>query len=156
MAKIRGQRFEPDEVETRYRQILPQKWQAVVEVITLQEDEMPKLAAFVALEHAYSNGRVDSVLLMETGRALQDFASALPRIKAELSTSLPSYMQPSTYIPLHTLSFTSSGKVDRRRLIRLAVTLIRWNCLGWYLQIPANVRREAHMGLRYASSGAQS
>ena len=96
MAKIRGQRFEPDEVETRYRQILPQKRQAVVEVIFLQEDEMPKLAAFVALEHAYSNGRVDSVLLMETGRALQDFASALPRIKAELSTSLPSYMQPST------------------------------------------------------------
>ena len=123
MAKIRGQRFEPGEVEDRFRQILPPSWQTVVEVVTLQGDETSKVAAFITLEHASPNKGIEPGLLMEAGGPLEEIISSLPRIKAELSKSLPLYMQPSIFIPVHTLPFTSSGKLDRRALRQLAATL---------------------------------
>ncbi|KAL9610621.1 MAG: hypothetical protein Q9167_004695 [Letrouitia subvulpina] len=122
-AKIRGQRFEPGEVESRIRQALPRKMQAVVEVTTLQGDSDPKVIAFVALEQASSNSSTQSGLLAEGGRELKHFISILPQVRNELSKSLPPYMLPSAFIPLLDLPLLSTGKLDRRKLQRLASTL---------------------------------
>ncbi|KAI4157992.1 MAG: hypothetical protein LQ342_007852 [Letrouitia transgressa] len=122
-AKIRGQRFEPGEVENRIRQALPRKMQAVVEVTTLQGDSDPKIIAFVALEQSSANGSSQSGLLAEAGRELKHFISILPQIRNELSKSLPPYMLPSVFIPLLDLPLLSTGKLDRRKLQWLASTL---------------------------------
>lgn len=122
-AKIRGQKFEPGEVESRMRQALPSKMQAVVEVTTLKGDLDPKLIAFIALKQVSSNGSIQSGLLAETGQELNHFISILPKVRRELSNSLPSYMLPSAFVPLLDLPLLSTGKLDRRKLQQLASTL---------------------------------
>ncbi|KAG6038313.1 putative secondary metabolism biosynthetic enzyme, partial [Claviceps citrina] len=101
--KIRGQRVELGEVEARVRQSLavPRglEAQVVADVATPQGYPDPVLIAFI------SHGV----------RVSED----------ELAATLPAYMVPSLCLALEALPMTTTGKIDRRTLRRLAGGMTR-------------------------------
>jgi fengycin family lipopeptide synthetase B len=92
--KIRGFRIEPDEVSAALREH-PAIEQAVVVCQRDQRGDARLVAFFVA-----------SI----------DLAPSASDLRSFLSTKLPEYMVPSTFVPLEALPLTANGKVDRRAL----------------------------------------
>nr|HEX4313402.1 amino acid adenylation domain-containing protein [Kofleriaceae bacterium] len=92
--KIRGFRIELGEVE-----------QAILEV--------PGVSACVVIDRDDAAG--DKVLVGYYTRS-NATSGVVARIQAHLATRLPDYMAPVAYVELAEIPFTTSGKVDRRRL----------------------------------------
>ncbi|PHH74097.1 hypothetical protein CDD80_3318 [Ophiocordyceps camponoti-rufipedis] len=106
--KIRGQRVELGEVETRVRQALDSSVSAAVVAEMIQPEASPDsiLVVFVSLQH---------VALSDDEHA-QAVGRATAGIKEQLSERLPRFMIPTSYIPLSKIPLTATGKTDRRRL----------------------------------------
>lgn len=97
--KVRGFRIEPGEIETVI-ECHPGVQAAAVS--TIGEHDRRRLAAFVIVRSGTS----------PTARELRNFVRA----------RLPQHMVPESYTALPSLPMTSSGKLDRRALLQLAVT----------------------------------
>ncbi|KIL85933.1 non-ribosomal peptide synthetase [Fusarium avenaceum] len=102
--KIRGQRVELGEVETRIQECLPEVLQVAAEVITTKNSN-PMLVAFV---------------LQNKNVALSPDVLKLYRVpedaRHKIATKLPPYMIPAAYLSVAQMPATASGKLDRRRL----------------------------------------
>ena len=98
--KIRGFRVEPEEIEHCLRN--SQLYRQVAVVI----NEQRRILAFVA----------------QPQEAEPDTARRL--LKAHVDARLPDYMRPTAYMELSSMPFASNGKVDRKALLQLPVTLL--------------------------------
>ncbi|KAI6765955.1 hypothetical protein HG530_007025 [Fusarium avenaceum] len=109
--KIRGQRVELGEVETRIQECLPEVLQVAAEVITTK-DSNPMLVAFV---------------LQNKNVALSPDALKLYRVpedaRHKIATKLPPYMIPAAYLSVAQMPATASGKLDRKRLREIGAAL---------------------------------
>jgi amino acid adenylation domain-containing protein len=117
--KLRGQRIELPEVEYRIKQSLAimtefpavSNAEVVAEVIVPKAMPHPMLVGFVC----GCQSKVD------------DLQQALD---ATLRSQLPTYMVPSTFIPVPALPLTTSGKLDRKRLREIGESLPREQLIG--------------------------
>jgi amino acid adenylation domain-containing protein/non-ribosomal peptide synthase protein (TIGR01720 family) len=127
--KLNGQRIELGEIEYQCRQYLPDQTHVAVDLIVLgTQNSAKKLAIFFAVQ----NGIIDTdnsqkrinlsatpgdsnpdQLLLPMCKPIRSIAKNLEN---SLSGVLPSYMIPQLFFPVSNLPWTSSGKLDRRRL----------------------------------------
>ncbi|GAP83931.2 putative nonribosomal peptide synthase [Rosellinia necatrix] len=126
--KLRGNRIELGEVESRLRLSFPHLRDAVVEVVTPEgHGRQPMLVAFVyqdesriQLEEAAQPENATEILFRQPSK---EFSTQAQLAEALISKSLPAYMIPVIYLPLRYLPLTGNGKLDRRRL-RAAAALL--------------------------------
>ncbi|KAJ5898281.1 hypothetical protein N7504_008569 [Penicillium tannophilum] len=130
--KFNGQRIELEEIEHQCTRCLPEGSQVAVDVVVPQEKTVAKgLAAFFTIHDGDS----------EQGGTNDQFAPTIPgadplllpisvsnmdavqRLKSSLPDYLPQSMMPRLFFPLRNLPFTSSAKIDRRRLRAMVQTL---------------------------------
>ncbi|MCF6437763.1 non-ribosomal peptide synthetase [Pseudoalteromonas sp. MMG022] len=103
--KIRGFRIEVGEIEAQLNQYASVKESAV---IVAEQDNQKKLVAYYVAKET-TKGRV-----VELGNDV---------LRTWLQQSLPDYMLPATFVSLESMPLTPSGKVDRRALVNLDVTV---------------------------------
>jgi len=121
--KLNGQRIELGEIEHQINKLLQSGDQSVVELIATRSGQKTtkELAAFVCLK---PDGSVpapsEDHCIMPMSESFQFTATAL---QESLSTCLPTYMVPSLYIPVTTMPLTSSGKLNRRILRKMALDI---------------------------------
>ena len=105
--KLRGQRIELAEVEQRMGSLLPRGSTVAADIVT-SADGTPALVAFVCVKEIPP-----------------DFLAFGREIQKDLERSLPSYMIPSTFIPLESLPMTLNNKLDRNKIKELAYQFIQ-------------------------------
>jgi amino acid adenylation domain-containing protein/thioester reductase-like protein len=124
--KLRGQRVELGEVEHHLRQAFPDAADVIAEVVTpIQAERPPMLVAFIAYGTFYtaeSDHNVPSTIFAEP---TEEFSSRSDRARSRLQDTLPAYMVPAVFLPLVSVPFTKTSKVDRMRLRKLAAALPR-------------------------------
>ncbi|KAJ5193174.1 nonribosomal peptide synthase [Penicillium cf. viridicatum] len=119
--KLRGQRMELSEVETRVLQFYPGAVDAVAEVFELNGSNA--LVAFVSCPStkATTQDPDEPTSLFYFGN--DEFNAKTAEVQSELSHVLPGYMVPSVFLPLTFMPRSPSGKADRRRLRETAAAL---------------------------------
>lgn len=102
--KIRGQRFELEEVEQHLRRI--DEIQEATTVVAAPSDrpKQPYLVAFIVPR------------ARESFHPTEEFRLQAATIQTKLHSILPAHMVPSIYLPVNRMPKTSSDKVDRCRL----------------------------------------
>ncbi|PSK56044.1 Nonribosomal peptide synthetase 2 [Elsinoe australis] len=105
--KIRGQRIELSEVNNT---ILGCSAVLDATVLITGEHGAETLVAFWIPEHSSKNGY--SILDID-----REIVASIADIKKELETNLPSYMVPSSLIPISAFPMTGQSKVDNGRLL---------------------------------------
>lgn len=121
--KIRGQRVELGEVEHHVQKYLGTTATAnppiAAELITPCEAQYALLVVFLSVPRTESD-RSPEATVAELTAGLND----------ELAKVLPSYMIPSSYIPIDRLPMTGTGKIDRRSLRDIGSALSREQLLA--------------------------
>jgi amino acid adenylation domain-containing protein len=125
LAKLRGQRFQLEEVEYHLQQSSKEIKELAVDVVKpLYSPDSPVLTAFLCVnideEVDYNDDNLDFMKTEITNRRLKSIFSDIRDI---LSRSLPRYMVPSAFIPLRRLPLTPSRKVDRKLLQSIGAKL---------------------------------
>jgi amino acid adenylation domain-containing protein len=118
LAKLRGQRFQLEEVEYHLQQASKEIKEVTVDVVKpLYNPDSPVLTAFLCVnideKDDYDGDNLD---YLRTEKINQRLKSLFLNIRDILSRSLPRYMVPSAFIPLRRLPLTPSRKVDRKLL----------------------------------------
>lgn len=107
--KLRGQRIELGQIEHEAKKAFDGNLQAVVDLVTLPEtNENGVLVAFVS---------------ESTGTSLDDLPEIAQRLDLKLPSLLPSYMVPSAVAFLECFPKNISGKIDRKKLQKVASDL---------------------------------
>jgi len=128
--KLRGQRLELGEVEEHLRHVFPDASEVIAEVASLNQGKSKALAAFV-YQQSWGGQMQDPSSLSHQDDyaghellhpACDGFLTAVSRAKSELAASLPSYMEPTIYLPLSRVPQTRSGKTDRGQLRQIIST----------------------------------
>ncbi len=121
--KIRGQRVELGEVEHHVQRYLGITAAAnppfAAELITPRGSQNAMLVVFFAVPRTESD-RSSEAAVAELTAGLND----------ELAKVLPSYMIPSSYVPIDELPMTGTGKINRRSLCDIGSTLSREQLLA--------------------------
>ncbi|KXG45667.1 AMP-dependent synthetase/ligase [Penicillium griseofulvum] len=147
--KFNGQRIELEEIEQQCLQCLPEDSQVAVDVVVPEERTIAKgLAAFFTVHDPESNGGSSDQftptvpgadpLLLPISVSNMD---AIQKLKSSLPELLPQSMMPRLFFPIRNLPFTSSGKIDRRRL-RAMVQGLSKETLKSYITFDTSNRRE--------------
>jgi amino acid adenylation domain-containing protein len=147
--KFNGVRIELEEIEQQCLSCLPEHSRVAVDVIIPEERTIAKgLAAFFAVHDPTSNGGSSDQfaptipgadpLLMPISVSNMD---AIQKLKAELPELLPQTMMPRLFFPIRNLPFTSSGKIDRRRLKAMVQSLSK-ETLKSYITFNTSDKRE--------------
>lgn len=130
--KFNGQRIELEEIEHQCLRCLPEGSQVAVDVVVPEERTVAKgLAAFFTVheQDSFQGGSTDQFaptipgadpLLLPISVSNMD---AVQKLKSSLPDLLPQSMMPRLFFPLRNLPFTSSAKIDRRRLRAMVQTL---------------------------------
>ena len=134
--KLHGQRIELGEIERHLRLNLPGQTQSAVELVSPGHAGAKTLAAFFSLptdlpgDTQSGNGNStlfisdastgDVAFLLPMSDAVRSVAKSLEK---SLGNALPTYMNPSLYVPVMKMPYTTSGKLDRRRLRNAVETL---------------------------------
>ncbi|ODA75946.1 hypothetical protein RJ55_08587 [Drechmeria coniospora] len=115
--KIRGQRVELGEVETRLRQLLVASSvaQVIVEATQSAGSKHTALVAFITLSRAQE--------MTETAHHLA-VKEATNKLADRLSKMLPSYMIPAAYFAIREIPMTTTGKADRRQLRNIGASFL--------------------------------
>lgn len=130
--KFNGQRIELEEIEHQCTRCLPEGSQVAVDVVVPQERTVAKgLAAFFTVhdEDSFQGGSTDQFAPTIPGAdplllpISVSNADAIQKLKSSLPDLLPQSMMPRLFFPLRNLPFTSSAKIDRRRLRAMVQTL---------------------------------
>jgi amino acid adenylation domain-containing protein/non-ribosomal peptide synthase protein (TIGR01720 family) len=121
--KLNGQRIELGEIEHHVKTNLPNDAQSAVELISTANGPKSSkaLAAFLYLppdSSMSSSSEPASILPLS-----EAFQSTVQALEAAVTSSLPSYMVPSMFIPVSRMPLVSSGKLDRRTLRTMAQSL---------------------------------
>lgn len=110
-AKINGQRIELAEIESLISKVTNQTCRAVVEVISLKDEQQPILiASIVSTEASVGTSPREGRLISQPGIDFTQLAKSLPQ---QLATWLPRFMIPSLFLPVHCIPLTIHGKTDR-------------------------------------------
>ncbi|KAJ5630837.1 uncharacterized protein N7484_010937 [Penicillium longicatenatum] len=148
--KFNGQRIELEEIEHQCTRCLPQGSQVAVDIVVPQEKTVAKgLAAFFTvhdgdLEQGGTNDQFAPTipgadpLLLPISVSNMD---AVQKLKSTLPDHLPQSMMPRLFFPLRNLPFTSSGKIDRRRL-RAMVQILSKETLKSYITFTSGAKTE--------------
>nr|AEV21218.1 lysergyl peptide synthetase subunit 1 LPS1 [Periglandula ipomoeae] len=121
--KIHGQRVELAEIEYHLDQHF-QLLAAKVIVETLPVSGRTILAALILPDQRLENDEEPrKSLLMELREVNQDFQAKLASAASKLQLALPKHMVPSVYLPIRHVPMSESGKIDRRRLKSLVLSL---------------------------------
>ncbi|KAK9425245.1 putative Nonribosomal peptide synthetase easA [Seiridium unicorne] len=117
--KLRGQRIELGEIDTRVLSSLP--WSTTVVTVLAtpsMRPDNPLIATFFTPidRKTCSSG----VWLLSLGTS---FREAIISVDSRLSEELPSFMLPKLYIPITSIPTSVAGKVDRKRLISIVEQL---------------------------------
>ncbi|KAJ5587710.1 uncharacterized protein N7459_003475 [Penicillium hispanicum] len=129
--KFNGQRIELEEIEHQCLRCLPEGCQVAVDVVVPEERTVAKgLAAFFTVHDQESQGGSNDQfiptipgadpLLLPISVSNTDM---IQKLKSSLPDLLPQSMMPRLFFPLRNLPFTSSAKIDRRRLRAMVQTL---------------------------------
>lgn len=116
--KVRGQRVEPGEVESRIVQLYPQISDAFVDLVrprnqTASADLVLTAALELREDVSDNQDRYDSPPAIQVPR--HDLVLLIQQIRTTLLQNLPSYMVPSYFVPMSGhLPVNASGKLDRR------------------------------------------
>lgn len=116
--KLNGQRIELGEIEYQCAQQMPDNVQLAVDLVIPRSHAGAKKLAmfFTSSVNKTTSGNIvrqDERLLQPMSGSIQDTIKGL---EASLATVLPSYMIPQLFFPVTTIPFTTSGKLDRRKL----------------------------------------
>ena len=153
--KFNGQRIELEEIEHQCVRALPEGSQVAVDVVVPQERTVAKgLAAFFTVyeQDSFQGGSTDDfaptipgadALLLPISVSNMD---AIQKLKSSLPDLLPQSMMPRLFFPLRNLPFTSSGKIDRRRLRSMAETLSKETLKSYITFNAVNKKEEASSG----------
>ncbi|KAJ5489299.1 Nonribosomal peptide synthetase 1 [Penicillium diatomitis] len=148
--KFNGQRIELEEIEHQCVSCLPEGSQVAVDVVVPQERSVSRsLAAFFTVyDHdSFQGGSKDDFaptvqgadpLLLPISVSNMD---TIQKLKSSLPDLLPQSMMPRLFFPLRNLPFTSSAKIDRRRLRAMVQTLPR-DILKSYVTFKATTDEE--------------
>lgn len=121
--KLRGQRVELGEIEYRVKQNLPNKPDAVVDIVSPTDTkDQPRLVAFIPTPQEKTvNGHVnpDSIISPPS----ESHVTSIAGLEDRLADFLPMHMIPGTYLPVYDIPKMPSGKADRKALIRNASEL---------------------------------
>ena len=119
--KLHGQRIELGEVEANLKQFFCDSARIVVELVH-SPDSRARLVAFISLREtgAAISGTDDKPLFAATDDAFRDICH---EAKSRLPGILPRYMVPSLFVQLNYVPLTASGKVHRRMISQLAMSL---------------------------------
>lgn len=119
--KLRGQRVELGEVEYHLRKNIPERYLIVAELVTPSgQMSNARLAAFICFGDGFD---VEQELNNISDATREHLRSLTDGLEERLRADLPTYMVPSIYIPLKNLPLSTSGKIDRKYLRRLASEL---------------------------------
>lgn len=116
--KIRGQRVELEEIEETIRKHIPSSIGVAVDIFEApqkQEQKRPSvLAAAFGIGHDASSAQ-------SNGPRVSSFMKDLTRqLLPQLTGTLPAYMVPEAFVPVPEIPLSTSGKLDRRALQKLA------------------------------------
>ncbi|OGE56404.1 hypothetical protein PENARI_c003G09293 [Penicillium arizonense] len=147
--KFNGQRIELEEIEHQCLLCLPEDSQVAVDVVVPEERTIAKgLAAFFTVHDPSSNGGSSDQfaptisgadpLLLPISVSNMD---AIQKMKASLPDLLPQSMIPRLFFPIRNLPFTSSAKIDRRRLKAMVQSLPK-ETLKSYITFHASDKKE--------------
>ncbi|KAI5468188.1 hypothetical protein BGZ63DRAFT_419816 [Mariannaea sp. PMI_226] len=111
--KIRGQRVEVGEIESRISESLAGSPLVCVDLIKLRKSNSDEamLMAAIDMHKTFSHDDLEPGRLFEPSERLRVLLQGL---LSRLVDELPSYMVPSHIVPFTTLPTNSSGKLDRR------------------------------------------
>ena len=149
--KFNGQRIELGEIEYQLEQCLPADSQSAVELVTLgnQPGAKKELAAFIcSSKHESIPGvseGIDGLL-----KITQEMAILFKSIETTMSSSLPSYMIPTAWLPMEKLPLSSAGKLNRRQLRSVASSLPASDAKEYRLAVKSGRKPEKEMELRLA------
>ncbi|KAJ5770020.1 uncharacterized protein N7511_002071 [Penicillium nucicola] len=134
--KLRGQRLELSEIEHQVNRHLSSDQQIAVEVVLPHgKQEQALLAVFV-----FNPVRLASSDLL--GEVTKESTAWALDLKSHLAKVLPTYMQPSLYIPTNWMPTTSAQKLDRK-LLRDSVAILSETQLKVY-SLREDSRRVPH------------
>jgi amino acid adenylation domain-containing protein len=132
--KLRGQRIELEEIEYSVRAVLPDVEHAAVDIAHHESGDM--LVAFVALAHVDGGkpigapvGGIDDTVLSMNETLRGRFVALADGLKRLLAP----HMLPNLFLPLRSMPFTATGKLDRKILRRIADGLPRERYLEYSL-----------------------
>lgn len=109
--KLRGQRIEPREIEHHVKRHLPVASDVVVDAVSLTAESNKKVLVAYIYDKDETTQELDPT---EIPRQLStELQEEFSRIQSALSSSLPTYMIPSIFIPLNGLPTNASGKMNR-------------------------------------------
>ncbi|KAI0124127.1 hypothetical protein BJ170DRAFT_586137 [Xylariales sp. AK1849] len=132
--KVRGQRVEPGEIESRIFQLDPEISHAFVDLVRPRDASVsvdPVLVAAIELRESGAvrvsdNGDSKYDLPPSVRPPTHDLTVMIQRIRAALLQELPPYMVPSYFVPMSRhLPVNASGKLDRRAARAILVGLSR-------------------------------
>ena len=147
--KFNGQRIELEEIEHQCLRCLPEDSQVAVDVVVPEERTIAKgLAAFFTVHDPDSKGGSSDQfaptipgadpLLMPISVSNMD---VIQKLKGTLPELLPQSMMPRLFFPIRNLPFTSSAKIDRRRLKAMVQSLSK-ETLKSYITFNTSDKRE--------------
>ncbi|GAB1218566.1 hypothetical protein ATERTT37_007825 [Aspergillus terreus] len=144
--KLRSQRLERGEVESRLRQFWqPPGVEVAVDVIVPAGDaDRVSLAAFIVQEGSEQNNSDKNADHGTDCRSLcrnptAEFSRVATQVEAQLQQELPRFMVPSIFVPVSRMPHMPSGKIDRPRLKR-ELEASPWEELRRYLPSAAPSR----------------
>lgn len=134
--KIRGQRVELEEIEYHLKSKLPPNVSVAAEMIVPKgANNDPTLVAFLAeKKENYNEVKQDANSFSPT------VTEILQNMNGQLSTVLPRYMVPNTYIPLEKIPLMVSCKTDRKTLRHIGSQLTREDLARFRVSSPAKNR----------------
>lgn len=118
--KLAGQRIELEEIEHHLGRLSDPGWRLTAELIRPSDQENdPYLAVFFAVPslHGETTGQE------RVCEILPPLAQKASVLRQALGSTLPAFMVPQYFIRLNWLPLTSSSKIDRQSLRKLAATL---------------------------------
>ncbi|KAJ5753527.1 uncharacterized protein N7511_007680 [Penicillium nucicola] len=163
--KLRGQRLELGEVEAQLRRVFPNASDAIAEVAYLNQGKTSALVAFIhqaAWDSDSSSDPATELGVESTNLDLlhapcKAFDQAVAHAKVLMAATLPSYMEPSIYLPLIHVPRSRSGKADRGRLQQIVISGLHERWTGGASTVPMSQRRpitEMEVTLCSAVAGA--
>ncbi|RAL07335.1 acetyl-CoA synthetase-like protein [Aspergillus homomorphus CBS 101889] len=112
--KLRGQRIELGEIEYRIKQSLPNKPDAIVDILSPKDAPgQPRLVAFLPVPTEEVSSTT-TIVPPQSDRHM----TAISGLEDRLAEFLPMHMIPSAYLPVNHVPKLPSGKADRKTLIR--------------------------------------
>jgi amino acid adenylation domain-containing protein len=131
--KIRGQRLELEEVEKKLLDCLAhledvEPKHVVVEALKLSGSSTAQLVAFLLLHSPRSLGSLDweaenGSILQTSATEQKQFSAIVSEIEARVKLVSPAYAVPSIWVPIRSVPFSASQKVDRKRLRTIVAPL---------------------------------